>query len=144
MHKYIAVVQFDVNNLKVINDSRGHEAGDMLIKSAADIINKSFGAVGNCYRTGGDEFVALVVNDHAPIECEEAIYRFNKLIDKFNDDPERPFDLRIAYGVAYFQNDKTANKTLKEIHKIADERMYENKKMLKARYARTAEEAIIR
>lgn len=143
-YKYIGIVQFDVNNLKVINDSRGHEAGDLLIKSAADIINKSFGAVGNCYRTGGDEFVALVTSDHAPIVCEEAIYNFNKLIDKFNNDPDKPFDLRIAYGIAYYQNDKTANKTLKEIHKIADERMYDNKKMLKARYARTPEEAVIR
>ena len=142
--KYIGIVQFDVNNLKVINDSRGHEAGDLLIKTAADIINKSFGTVGNCYRTGGDEFVALINDDHAPIVCEEAIYNFNRLIDKFNAKEDKPFDLRIAYGIAYYQNDKTADSTLKEIHKIADERMYENKKMLKARYARSPEEAIIR
>ena len=143
-YSYIGIVQFDVNNLKVINDSKGHEAGDLLIKTAADIINDSFGKIGNCYRTGGDEFVALITDDHAPIVCEEAIFRFNRLIDKFNNDENKPFDLRIAYGIAYYQNDKTTNTTLKQIHKIADERMYENKKMLKARYARTAEEAIIR
>ena len=143
-HRYIGIVQFDVNNLKVINDSKGHEAGDLLIKSAADIINKSFGVIGNCYRTGGDEFVALIVSEHAPIECEEAIYNFNKLIDKFNSKDDRPFDLRIAYGIAYYQNDKTSEKTLREIHKTADERMYENKKMLKQRYAKNKEEAEIR
>ena len=143
-HKYIGIVQFDVNNLKVINDSKGHEAGDLLIKTAADIINKSFGKIGNCYRTGGDEFVALIPSDNAPIECENAIFNFNRLIDKFNADEDKPFDLRIAFGIAYYQNDKTANNTLKEIHKIADERMYDNKKMLKARYARTPEEAVIR
>lgn len=143
-YRYIGIVQFDVNNLKIINDSKGHEAGDLLIKSAADIINNSFGAVGKCYRTGGDEFVSLIVDDHAPIVCEEAIYNFNKLIDKFNNKEDKPFDLRIAYGIGYYQNDKTTNATLKEIHKIADERMYENKKMLKTRFARTPEEAVIR
>ncbi|MBP5605181.1 MAG: GGDEF domain-containing protein, partial [Ruminiclostridium sp.] len=142
--KYIGIVQFDVNNLKLINDSKGHEAGDLLIKNAADIINKSFGAVGNCYRTGGDEFVAIITDEHAPIVIEEAIYNFDKLIRKFNENPEKPFNLRIAYGIAYYQNDKTTNKTLKEIHKLADERMYDNKKMLKARYARSPEEAIVR
>ena len=143
-HRYVGIVQFDVNNLKVINDSKGHEAGDLLIKSAADIINKSFGVIGNCYRTGGDEFVALILSDHAPIECEEAIYNFNKLIDKFNDSDDKPFDLRIAYGVAYYQSDQTSNMSLKEVHKLADERMYENKKMLKQRYARNKAEAEIR
>ena len=143
-YRYIGIVQFDVNNLKVINDSKGHEAGDLLIKTAADIINKSFGTIGNCYRTGGDEFVALFSGDHAPIEFEDAIIKFNRAIDKFNDNPDKPFDLRIAHGVAYYQNDKTENKTLKEIHKIADERMYNNKRDLKARYARTPEEAIVR
>lgn len=143
-YRYIGIVQFDVNNLKVINDSKGHEAGDLLIKSAADIINKSFGTIGNCYRTGGDEFVALFSGDHAPIEFEDAIIKFNRAIDKFNENPDKPFDLRIAHGVAYYQNDKTENSTLKDIHKLADERMYNNKRALKARYARTPEEAIVR
>ena len=143
-YKYIGIVQFDVNNLKIINDTKGHEAGDLLIKSAADIINNSFGAAGNCYRTGGDEFVALITSDHAPIVCEEAIYNFNKLIDKFNAKEDKPFELRIAYGIAYYQNEKNVGTSLKDIHKIADERMYENKKMLKVRYARSPEEAIIR
>ncbi len=142
--RFIGIIQFDVNNLKVINDSKGHEAGDLLIKTAANIINQSFGIAGTCYRTGGDEFVALLTGDHAPIVCEEAIYKFNKLIDKFNDNPDRPFDLRIAHGVAYYEGGKTENMTLREVHKMADDRMYSNKKMLKARYARTAEEAVIR
>ena len=143
-YRYIGIVQFDVNNLKVINDSKGHEAGDLLIKTAANIINKSFGTIGTCYRTGGDEFVALFSGDHAPIEFEDAINKFNRAIDKFNANQDRPFDLRIAHGVAYYQNDKTTNATLKEIHKIADERMYNNKRALKARYAKTPEEAVVR
>lgn len=143
-YQYIGIVQFDVNNLKVINDTKGHEAGDLLIKTAAQIIESSFGTIGSCYRTGGDEFVAITTYNHAPLECEKAINKFNALIEQFNANPEKPFDLRIAFGIAYYRNSDDQLVTLKEIHKTADERMYKNKKELKARYARTPEEAVVR
>lgn len=140
----IGIIQFDVNNLKVINDTKGHEMGDLLIMKAADVIGKSFGEIGSCYRVGGDEFVAITTYNHAAAACEEAIDKFEELLERFNRNPNRPFDLRIAYGVAYYTSDMGYNKTLKEIHKIADERMYSKKKELKARYAKTAAEAEIR
>lgn len=143
-YSYIGIIQFDVNNLKVINDSLGHEAGDLLIKTAADIIDTCFSTIGNCYRVGGDEFVTITTFNHAPLVCEEAILKFENAIDKFNNNPDRPFDLRIAYGVAYYTSDSHQYQSLKEVHKLADERMYNKKKELKARYAKTAEEAIIR
>ncbi|MGN0657425.1 MAG: diguanylate cyclase domain-containing protein [Ruminiclostridium sp.] len=143
-YSYIGIIQFDVNNLKIINDSKGHEAGDLLIKTAADIINASFGKIGTCYRTGGDEFVAITTYNHAPLVCEDAIYRFENMIERFNEDPDKPFDLRIAYGVAYFKGDDDTNLSLKEVHRLADERMYNKKRELKARYARNAAEAEIR
>lgn len=143
-YSYIGIIQFDVNNLKIINDTKGHEAGDLLIKTAADIIDRSFGTIGNCYRVGGDEFVAITTYSHAPLACEEAILKFESLIEQFNRNPAKPFELRIAYGVAYYQNTENRYITLKEVHKIADERMYNKKKELKARYAKTPEEAVIR
>lgn len=143
-YQYIAIVQFDVNNLKVINDTKGHEAGDLLIKTAAQIIEASFGSIGNCYRTGGDEFVAITTYNHAPLECEKAINKFDNLINQFNLNPEKPFDLRIAFGIAYYRSSENSMVSLKEIHKTADERMYQNKKELKARFAKTPEEAVIR
>lgn len=140
----IGIIQFDVNNLKIINDTKGHEMGDLLIMKAADVISKSFGEIGSCYRVGGDEFVAITTYNHAAAACEEAIDKFEELLERFNRNPNRPFDLRIAYGIAYYTSDMGYNKTLKEIHKIADERMYSKKKELKARYAKTAAEAEIR
>ena len=140
----IGIIQFDVNNLKIINDTKGHEMGDLLIMKAADVIAKSFGEIGSCYRVGGDEFVAITTFNHAAAACEEAIDKFEDLLERFNRNPNRPFDLRIAYGIAYYTSDMGYNKTLKEIHKIADERMYSKKKELKARYAKNAAEAEIR
>ena len=54
------VIQFDINNLKKVNDNYGHKEGDRHIKAAAEIIKESFGQIGNCYRTGGDEFIVVI------------------------------------------------------------------------------------
>lgn len=143
-YSYIGLIQFDVNNLKVINDTLGHEAGDLLIKTAAEIIERSFGVIGKCYRVGGDEFVAITTYNHAPLACEDAINKFESYIDHFNNNPNKPFELRIAYGVAYYQNTTQQFQSLKEVHKLADQRMYNKKKELKARYAKKPEEAVIR
>lgn len=52
----------DINNLKVINDQKGHEMGDCLLKAASDIIQNRFGKFGKSYRIGGDEFCVLLEN----------------------------------------------------------------------------------
>ena len=54
----------DVNGLKRVNDTKGHAAGDELIKGAADCLVLSIGNKGKVYRTGGDEFMAVVHTDN--------------------------------------------------------------------------------
>ena len=53
----------DVNCLKAVNDTKGHAAGDELIKGSADCLVLSVGSKGKAYRTGGDEFMAVVHTD---------------------------------------------------------------------------------
>ena len=55
----LVVFSIDINGLKRTNDSFGHQAGDELICGAADVISEVFNKYGRCYRTGGDEFIAL-------------------------------------------------------------------------------------
>ena len=55
----LAVFAVDLNDLKPANDQKGHAAGDELICAAARCIEKVFGSIGECYRTGGDEFVVI-------------------------------------------------------------------------------------
>lgn len=141
--EYISIIQFDVNNLKTINDGMGHEAGDALIISAAEIIKQAFGSYGNCYRVGGDEFVAIMTVNHAPVVYDEAAQRFEELMNEFNENEDRPFDLRIAYGVAFYQQGQ-GDILLSDVHKLADERMYKKKVAMKKMYAKTPEEAIVR
>jgi diguanylate cyclase (GGDEF)-like protein len=53
----------DINGLKQVNDTLGHDAGDELIIGAANCLEAVFGNLGRCYRTGGDEFVVLAMVD---------------------------------------------------------------------------------
>ena len=52
----LAIIVFDVDNLKQINDQCGHQAGDSAISTCAQQIRLVFEGAGSCYRTGGDEF----------------------------------------------------------------------------------------
>ena len=52
----------DVDNLKVVNDRWGHEAGDVILKWVAQVLKSELGQLGIVARTGGDEFVALLPN----------------------------------------------------------------------------------
>lgn len=54
-----AVVSVDLNDLKALNDSRGHGAGDEALKTVADVLRKYCGQGGTVYRVGGDQFVIL-------------------------------------------------------------------------------------
>lgn len=58
--KNIAIIVMDINGMKKANDTRGHAAGDELIKGAASCLKEAIGELGNCYRTGGDEFMAIL------------------------------------------------------------------------------------
>ncbi len=55
------LVNLDLNGLKTVNDSEGHDAGDRLLMSAAEILRKYF-YDGDLYRTGGDEFVVIATD----------------------------------------------------------------------------------
>lgn len=63
-----AIVRFDVNNFKAVNDIHGHEAGDAALRDVATAIQSAateYGSETRVFRVGGDEFAALVPAEHA-------------------------------------------------------------------------------
>ncbi len=68
-------VYVDANGLHEVNNSLGHKAGDIMLCAVADAVKKAFGAE-NCYRTGGDEFVAFA----ADLD-REGIFRAKRLMN---------------------------------------------------------------
>lgn len=116
-----AVTVFDVNNLKTVNDTEGHQAGDQLLKDACKTICHIF-AHSPVFRVGGDEFVVISRgNDYEEIEILLA------KLNKINRDNASTGGIIIASGMSKFDHDENVAKVFER----ADAAMYENKKQLK-------------
>lgn len=124
----LGIIYLDVNDLKQLNDSKGHEYGDRLLQTAAKIISDSFGTYGNAYRVGGDEFCVLMSGIVIEENYKSAVAVFEKLIDEANKE-EKEFTVRIAHGFAFCE-DALENRMEEAIAK-ADKEMYRNKEELK-------------
>ncbi len=120
------VICFDLNNLKVTNDTLGHAQGDILIKSAAVVIANAFESHGIVARMGGDEFIAIIETDDFE-EISALIGEFQNNVRKKNEEiPD--LNLSIAFGYASC-SPKEYN--IEKIYHIADGKMYENKQAMK-------------
>ncbi len=124
--KGYTVFCFDLNNLKIMNDTYGHARGDMLIQSAAEVINKTFGSYGIVARMGGDEFAAVLeTSDESQVIGLAGSLQDN--INKKNAETEN-LDMSMAYGYACgSQNEHDIEK----LYQLADNRMYEHKEKMK-------------
>ena len=122
-----SIVNLDVNDLKKTNDKYGHDSGDSLIIIAAQAILNTFGPYGKCFRTGGDEFVALLykVDEHT---YEKLIEKMRNYLDgvKIHD----KVGIKVASGYAEYRYDKDVD--LYSTYKRADEKMYETKRRMKS------------
>ncbi len=120
-----AVVVMDLNLLKKTNDTYGHEAGDMLIKEAAEYISSSFKG-SPVFRTGGDEFAAILYG---------AVYKKRgELLDSFENNMNYSLPdfekviLSVSFGMAEYPAEGS---DYESVFEIADERMYQKKTEMK-------------
>ena len=122
-------IHLDVNFLKKVNDTYGHAEGDRHIIAAANVIKNSFGEYGQCFRVGGDEFFAIMDGESLQANCEAAEARFKELQATYNKEEKPPVPLSIAHGTAEYDY---SDGNPEEAERIADGRMYEDKKNIKA------------
>lgn len=117
-----AVAVFDLNGLKSINDSRGHEIGDLAIIKAADDLKAVFKPE-NIFRIGGDEFIALLTGkDEA--DMRELFCRLDRVIEEQNErDPDIPIGISKGFSVYAAGRDAA----YQEVVRRADEAMYADK-----------------
>lgn len=119
----IIVFAADVNGLKSVNDTFGHQAGDDYIKGAADSLDKAIGNIGHIYRTGGDEFMAIVRAKELPFE---SILRVLKdACRNWTDNYENNLTIAIGYSSSYEKNNRML--AFDELVHLADEAMYKDK-----------------
>lgn len=117
-------VSMDLNGLKITNDSKGHGAGDELLQGAAECIKQVFGPYGRLYRTGGDEFVAIIYADEDRV----------KMLEKDLEDCSAQWKGELIEGVTiscgYATKAEIGNAaTVQDLAVLADERMYKAKSL---------------
>lgn len=99
----IAIIMFDVNDLKLVNDNQGHQMGDELLVRSAEIIKAAVESVdGTCCRVGGDEFVGILCGEDVSGRCEKTVDGFKKGMDGYNSVKGQLFRISIASGYAVF------------------------------------------
>ena len=118
--KSIGIIYWDINYLKQINDTLGHEYGDKLIFSIASIIRKFNNDNDKTYRIGGDEFV-MVMRGATEKSVKDKIKKCNEAIK--NAEPIGDIPLSASYGYAWGEG-----KNIDQVIHNADQMMYDNKR----------------
>lgn len=116
----LTIVMGDVNGLKLVNDSFGHEAGDVMLKKTAEILKKSCRADDIVARLGGDEFVVLLPKTGAA-EAEIIVERICELSSQ-----ERIKGLGISISLGY-ETKTQETETMEDIFRNAEDKMYQQK-----------------
>jgi diguanylate cyclase (GGDEF)-like protein len=128
------VLFIDLDNLKVINDSLGHEAGSKSIVEIADILRNTFRGTEVVGRIGGDEFA--VAGQFGRGGIMTAIERLNHSCAKRNQEMPREFPL--SFSVGYAVSEDARKVPLRELLAMADEAMYQAKRSKKEARAANA------
>lgn len=142
---HVFVIFFDLDNFKDINDTRGHQAGDLLLTQVANRIRGTLRSNDTLARLGGDEFAMCI---EGPPSADLALY----FVRRVQDALRRPFDLDGASSVmvtASFGIASTFDTSAdpEELLRNADIAMYEAKRAGKdtwARYERSMHESLQR
>jgi len=114
----------DLDGLKWINDTLGHEEGDKALIEAATVLKETFRASDIIARLGGDEFAALAV-DITEENSEIFTARFQSLIDRRNNQKNRKYRLSISMGGSYYDPENPCS--IDELMASADKLMYKQK-----------------
>lgn len=124
---------FDLDGLKIINDTNGHEAGDLLIQAMADCIRYNLKENMLAMRYGGDEFV-LFGSFTNPEEVEDVLTGIQKSITHLNDSGRYNFHLSTSVGNSRYR--ATEIEDLSVLIDLADQDMYLKKRQKKKMQAK--------
>ncbi|TNE78014.1 MAG: GGDEF domain-containing protein [Gammaproteobacteria bacterium] len=123
----VTVLFFDLDGLKELNDSQGHDIGSDLLKHFASLLREHFRKSDVVARLGGDEFAVVSSSGDSQI----ALKRLERIINAINKAGKRPYNIRYSVGEATYTSDSPIT-DFNALVSAADERMYESKRNKKA------------
>jgi len=120
----IALVFMDLNRFKYVNDTFGHDKGDVLLKIFSRELGETFGKIGFSCRVGGDEFVTIIRNIPEEVIAEVWV-KLCKRLQEESANLEFEYEITCSYGVAVRKKGESGS--LEALMQLADERMYQYK-----------------
>jgi len=125
--EHTACLMFDLNNLKIINDTKGHSKGDQLIFNFAHLLRRVIPQEAFVGRYGGDEFMVVIYNT-SKTEIEDILKQLSMEKDRLNrSDNQMPIDYACGWAIS----DADSECTIQMLLDKADYYMYENKQSRK-------------
>ena len=133
------VVMLDLDNFKCVNDTYGHEAGDIVLKRFADVLRTNMRTSNLCGRMGGEEFVIVITHtDRQGIETVIERIRHQFQAETF-DFEGSSVKVTASFGVAGFEKGKTLE--FSQLVRLADGALYAAKRAGRNRIAFAMEES---
>ena len=123
--KGIFLISADLDNLKSVNDTFGHGAGDEVLVEISMILKRCYRESDIIARIGGDEFVILI-KESVEKNMDELARRLKSNLDVRNESTTKPFTLSISIGITRY--DPEQPRRLNELLSSADTLMYEMKR----------------
>lgn len=134
-HEYnrsIALIYFDLNKFKYVNDTYGHDEGDKILVIFSKVLMDVFKNYGKVGRLGGDEFLAIAL-DVNETQLEELSNKVNEKLQKKSKELKLPYEVSTSYG--YALRPQGNNTILYDVMKKADKNMYQYKQKVHNRDA---------
>ena len=120
-NKKIAILFLDLDKFKQINDSLGHEAGDLLLVEASKIFSTNIRSTDSVFRLGGDEFLILLEDITDVSQVDKVIRKIFDAIKTPIEYKDKKMQISVSIGVAIFPEDGTSPD---ELVKASDVAMY--------------------
>ena len=118
----------DIDGFKTINDSFGHDEGDRVLKEVVKLFKSTLREVDIICRMGGDEFL-IIFPDNSLKEAPLIKERLDKDLIKLNQTLKKPYKTGLSIGLSEYNPDNPL--TMDELIRVADQKMYEEKKKKK-------------
>ncbi|SFL12864.1 diguanylate cyclase (GGDEF) domain-containing protein [Nitrosomonas aestuarii] len=128
----LILLYFDLDGLKKINDSLGHQIGSEMIIEFADLLKANFRRYETIARVGGDEFVVLSKQNQTDAALDTALKRLADAVDAANSKSNKPY--KISYSEGKITGRAKDFPSLDDLLTKADALMYENKRKKKLKY----------